>query len=307
MRLADSTATVPAQNNERQTANRWAILAFIIKASRPGLWLTAAWFYLLPLGRRDVFHSPAFWLGLIYVTLPLGLIIYGWNDIADAEIDSFNPRKGTFLFGARGSQEQLRRLPLQIAVVQAAFALAFFYLDGSRILLWFVGLVLFTAIYNFPRYGLKSHPPFDILNQAGYLLVFVLSSWLNCTPQLRWPAMLFGALFAMHSHVFGEVMDFVPDRESGRRTTATVIGVVPSKLLICGMLLSESILIWKCFADPWISSALLFGVIWFLADALVIWRDRPYSLSQMRVFMLGWNAIALISVPWVWSTGRFVR
>ena len=137
--------------------------------------------------------------------------------------------------------------------------------------------------------------------------MFVLSSWLNRAPQLRWPTMLFGALFAMHSHVFGEVMDFVPDRESGRRTTATVIGVVPSKLLICGMLLSESILIWKCFADPWISSALAFGVIWFLADALAIWRDRPYSLGQMRVFMLGWNFIALVSMPWVWSAGRFVR
>jgi 4-hydroxybenzoate polyprenyltransferase len=96
------------------------------------------------------------------VTLPLGLIIYGWNDIADADIDSFNPRKGTFLFGARGSHEQLRRLPLQIAAVQVGFALIFFYLDGARILVWFLGLMLFTAIYNLPRYGLKSQPPLDI-------------------------------------------------------------------------------------------------------------------------------------------------
>ena len=55
-------------------------------------------------GSRHVFHSAGFWLGLLYVTFPLGLIIYGWNDIADADIDSFNPRKGTFLFGARGSE-----------------------------------------------------------------------------------------------------------------------------------------------------------------------------------------------------------
>lgn len=304
--MAESTATVPAPSTEQKT-DLPASLAFVVKASRPGLWLTAAWFYLLPLGQTHVFHSTEFWLGLIYVTFPLGLIIYGWNDIADAEIDSFNPRKGTFLFGARGSRQQLRRLPLQIASVQIVFVLIFFYLAGPRVLLWFFGLVFFTAIYNFPGYGFKSHPPFDILNQAGYLLVFVLSSWLNHTPQLRWPAMLFGALFAMHSHVFGEIMDFVPDRESGRRTTATVIGVVPSKLLICVMLLWESILIWKCFADLWVSVALAFGVFWFLADALVIWRDRPYSLSQMQVFMLGWNAIALASMPWVWSTGSFVR
>jgi len=298
--------TTPVQT-EPSAASRTSTVAFIIKASRPGLWLTAVWFYLLPLGQRNVFHSVAFWLGLFYVTFPLGLIIYGWNDIADADIDSFNPRKGTFLFGARGSHEQLRRLPVQIALVQAAFAAIFIYLDGARILLWFLGLVLFTAIYNFPRYGLKSHPPFDILNQAGYLLVFVLSSWLNHAPQMRWPAMLFGALFAMHSHVFGEIMDIDPDRASGRRTTGTVIGIIPSKALICALLLLEAGLVWKCFRDFWISGALLFGVLWFLFDALVLWRDRPYSLVQMRLFMMGWNAIALASILWVWRTATLVH
>jgi 4-hydroxybenzoate polyprenyltransferase len=297
--------TAPAQGGP--TAARGFSLAFVLKASRPGLWLTAVWFYLLPLGQRQVFNSAGFWLGLTYVTFPLGLIIYGWNDIADAEIDSFNPRKGTFLFGARGSHEQLRRLPLYIALVQIVFFAGFLYFDGARILLWFLGLVLFTALYNLPRYGLKSHPPFDILNQAGYLLVFVLSSWLNRAPQLRWPAMLFGALFAMHSHVFGEIMDIEPDRASGRRTTATVIGVVPSKFLICAMLITESALVWKCFGDFWIPGALLLGVLWFLSDALVLWRNRPYSLAQMRVFMLGWNAIALASIPWVWTTASLAR
>ena len=299
-------ATAPVQT-KLISSRRFSSLSFIIKASRPGLWLTAVWFYLLPLGQRHVFHSAAFWLGLLYVTFPLGLIIYGWNDIADADIDSFNPRKGTFLFGARGSHEQLRRLPMQIALVQAVFASIFVYLDGARILLWLLGLVLFTAIYNLPRYGLKSHPPFDILNQAGYLLVFVLSSWLNHTPQLRWPAMLFGALFAMHSHVFGEIMDIDPDRASGRRTTGTVIGVIPSRMLICALLLLEAGLVWRSCGDFWISGALLFGVLWFLFDALVLWRDRPYRLIQMRVFMLGWNAIALASIPWVWRTATLAR
>lgn len=297
--------TAPAK--PEPAAHRFSSLNFAIKASRPGLWATAAWFYLLPLGRRHLFNSLAFWLGLIYVTLPLGLIIYGWNDIADADIDRFNPRKGTFLFGALGSHEQLSKLPLQIAIVQAAFAAIFFYFIGPKSLLWFAALSVFTAIYNLPRYGLKSLPPFDILNQAGYLLVFVLSSWLNHSPQLRWPAMSFGALFAMHSHIFGEVMDFVPDRLSGRRTTATVIGLVPAKLLTSGMLILEALLIYEYYANIWISGALGLGALWFLLDALLIWREQPYSLKTMRVFMLGWNAIALSSVGWVWSTAPFSR
>jgi 4-hydroxybenzoate polyprenyltransferase len=277
-------------------------IAFPIQASRPGLWATAAWFYLLPLGRRHVFGEAGFWFGLVYVTLPLGLIIYGWNDIADAEIDRFNPRKGTFLFGARGSSGELARLPRQILVVQMVFAVIFYFLDGPRIFLWFAALAVFTAVYNLPRYGFKGRPPLDILNQAGYLLVFVLSSRLNHVPQLRWPAMLFGALFAMHSHVFGEIMDIGPDRASGRRTTATLIGAVPSKLLICGMLALEALLVSTYFHEVWISGALAFGVVWFLLDALVVWRSRPYSLAQMRMFMLGWNVIALGSMGWVWSS-----
>ncbi|HKW17768.1 MAG TPA: UbiA family prenyltransferase [Terriglobales bacterium] len=296
------TATRPEAAVVKRTS-----LSFVIKASRPGLWATAVWFYLLPLGGRHVFNSAQFWLGLIYVTLPLGLIIYGWNDIADADIDQFNPRKGTFLFGAKGSHEQLARLPLQIAVVQLIFATAFIVLIGAKVLLWFAALVMFTAVYNLPRHGLKSHPPFDVLNQAGYLLVFVLSSWLNHVPQLRWPAMLFGALFAMHSHVFGEVMDFNPDKVSGRRTTATVIGMVGSKFLISGSLLLETVLVYKYYADAWIAGSLAFGALWFLLDALVVWRDRPYSLFEMRGFMLGWNSIAVGSIWWVWSVAAFTR
>ena len=300
--MASTSATAKVE-----IAGRLSTFAFVVKASRPGLWATAVWFYLLPLGHRHVFHSPGFWLGLIYVTLPLGLIIYGWNDVADADIDRFNPRKGTFLFGARGSHDQLARLPLQIALVQTVFAGIFLYLIGAKILLWFAALAAFTAIYNLPRYGLKSQPPFDILNQAGYLLVFVLSSWLNYVPQLRWPAMLFGALFAMHSHVFGEIMDIEPDRLSGRRTTATVIGMLPSKFLISSMLIVEALVVHQYFGDVWISGALAFGALWFSLDALVLWRRRPYSLAQMRIFMLGWNAIALGSMGWVWSTASLAR
>ncbi len=297
--------TAPAK--PEPAVHRFSSLNFAIKASRPGLWSTSVWFYLLPLGGRHVFTSSSFWLGLVYVTLPLGLIIYGWNDIADAEIDRFNPRKGTFLFGALGSHEQLSKLPLQIALVQTIFAGIFFYLIGPKSLLWFAALAIFTAIYNLPRYGLKSHPPFDVLNQAGYLLVFVLSSWLNHAPQLRWPAMLFGALFAMHSHIFGEIMDFAPDRLSGRRTTATAIGVVPAKLLTSVMLVCEVLLVYRYYGNIWISGALAFAALFFLLDGFVIWRKQPYSLKTMRLFMFGWNAIALSSMAWVWSTAPFAN
>jgi 4-hydroxybenzoate polyprenyltransferase len=96
-------------------------LKFVLQASRPGLWLTSVWFYMLPLGGRHVFNSWPFWLGMVYVTFPMGLLLYEWNDYVDFEVDRVNPRKGSFLFGARGSMEQLRQLPWSIALIQGLF------------------------------------------------------------------------------------------------------------------------------------------------------------------------------------------
>ena len=281
--------------------------AFLLQASRPGLWLTAIAFYMLPLGQREVFHSVAFWLGALYVSFPMGLLLYGWNDIVDYDADRLNPRKGTFLFGARGTLEQLRGLPLRIALVQAPFVIACSLLGGAKLLVCFAGMIAAAALYNWPRFGFKARPPLEILNQAGYLFVFLLSSWLNGVPLLPWPTMLFGALFAMHSHVFGEVMDLEPDRTAGRRTTATVIGRVPAKLLMAVLMLVEAGLVLRFLGARTLAAFLLLSAAWFTLDATVIWRSRPYSNREMRVFMLAWNAVALISMPWIWSQGSLLR
>ena len=87
----------------------WSELVFLTQVARPGLWTTTALFYLIPLGHSTFFRSWIFWVGLSYVLVPLGLVLYGVNDIVDADADVFNPRKGTFLFGSLGAKEQLGR------------------------------------------------------------------------------------------------------------------------------------------------------------------------------------------------------
>jgi 4-hydroxybenzoate polyprenyltransferase len=275
-------------------------LVFLLQVSRPGLWSTTALFYLMPLRHADFLHSWTLWLGLFYVLFPLGFLLYGVNDIADAEADRLNPRKGTFLFGSLGRAEQLAALRWKIAAVQIPFLIVFLFLVGPRILFWFAALLLAVGIYNAPRFGWKSHPPFDVLIQASYLLVFVLSSWLNGAAQLPWQTFVFGAMFAMHSHIFGEVMDIEPDRLSGRRTTAVMIGAVRSKLLIAGFLCVETALVYVFFGDLVITGFLSFGTAWFVLDALVVWKNRPYSPTEMRLFMWGWNAAAFLGMYWNW-------
>lgn len=295
--MTETIAAVSAPQTKQTLVSE---TVFLVQVSRPGLWTTTALFYLMPLGHAELFHSRAFWIGLFYVLFPLGFLLYGVNDIVDAEADRYNPRKGTFLFGSRGASQQLARLRWQIAVVQIPFLLLFFFLVGPRILWWSATLLLAVALYNLPRFGWKARPPFDVLIQASYLLVFVLSSWLNHAAQLPWPTLLFGALFAMHSHIFGEVMDIAPDRLSGRRTTATLIGAVSSKFLIATLLSVESLLVYGFFRDALIAGFLGAGAVWFVLDAKVFWKNHAYTPTQMRLFMWAWNAAAVLGMYWNW-------
>jgi len=296
--MATSTATTEISKTPTQRASDFS---FLLQVSRPGLWTTTAMFYLMPLGHADFLHSWKLWLGLFYVVFPLGLLLYGVNDIVDAEADLLNPRKGTFLFGSCGAAEQLKLLRWLIAAAQIPFLALFTFLLGPRILSWFALMLVAVAIYNAPRIGWKSHPPFDVLIQASYLLIFVLSSWLNHARQLPWQTFLFGALFAMHSHVFGEVMDIEPDRLSGRKTSATVIGRVPAKFLIAGFLGVEALLVQMYFHDFVITGFLALGALWFVLDATLLWRARAYRPKEMRLFLLGWNIAALLGIFLNWT------
>jgi lycopene elongase/hydratase (flavuxanthin-forming) len=299
--MMEATATISG------ATERISSPAFLLQVSRPGLWTTTALFYLMPLGHTNFLNSAVFWFGLFFVLFPLGLLLYGVNDIVDAEADQINPRKGTFLFGSRGAAEQLAALQWEIGLAVVPFFVLFYFLVGPRILWWSALLLLAVGIYNAPRIGWKGRPPFDVLIQASYLLIFVLSSWLNHARQLPWQTFLFGALFAMHSHIFGEVMDIEPDSLSGRRTTATFIGRQPAKILIAGFLCVESALVFAFFGDFLVAGFLALGLLWFFLDAALLWKNSAYSPVTMRLFMWAWNATAVLGMIWNWSKGTFTH
>jgi 4-hydroxybenzoate polyprenyltransferase len=102
-------------------------------------------------------------------------------------------------------------------------------------------------------------------------------------------------------------MDIEPDRLSGRRTTATVIGRVRAKFLIAAFLLVETALVKFYFRDWIITGFLAFGALWFLIDAILLWRDRAYSPKEMRLFLWGWNAAALLGMFWNWTHGTLTH
>lgn len=272
------------------------------------------WFYLLPLGGHRLLDTPAFWLGAVYVTFPLGLLLYGWNDWADYETDRRNPRKGNLLFGARLSREQLRRLPWIIACVQVPFLLAITWLIGPKFLLWIAAALAVNACYNLPAINFKGRPFWDAVSQSGYLLVFVLASWVNDVPQLTWPIFLFGLLFAMHSHLLGEIPDIAPDAAAGRRTTAVALGPARTKALVAGLLLTESLLL-ATFAGEspvgqrglarWLVAGFLAAAgVGFALDS-ILRGGRLLGHRQLAWILIAWNLVAIASMYFVWKTSLF--
>ena len=274
----------------------------LVKVSRPGFWPTHVWFYLLPFAQLDMFGSWAFWLGAVYVCFPMGLLTFGWNDIGDFATDSINPRKDSFLFGASPDSQMRTVLPWYIIAIQIPFLIAFISIAGWKMAGWFVAFIAANGCYN--TLGFKKMPWLDLLNQTGYLLVFVLASWLCSVDQLNAPAMVFSALFAMHSHLFGQIMDIDEDRSGGRRTTAVMIGVRNSKLLLVALLVVEAAIAFTFFRGTMVSWFMLAAACFFLVDALV--GPKRYPLFFVTAFFIAWNLIAIATMHIIWRYGLFV-
>lgn len=276
---------------------------FWLKTSRPGLYFQWLWLYLLPVAGRDVFGSATFWWGLLFTTLPLSLLVYGWNDLADADLDLHNPRKDSFLFGARGAPWERRTLPWAILAINLPFFAWLVYCSGTEMLLVLAGILVVNAAYNHPRWGLRGRPPFELLNELGVLLLVHLSVLLNGVPQLPWQTYLYLYIFTVHAHLVGEVMDLEPDRLGGRRTTALVLGRRRTKALIVALVAAECALLVFVFGDLVLAAILGLGLVWLLADILVIFKDREYTVAEMRLFGVAMNFAGYATILWALHAG----
>ena len=259
------------------------------------------------MGGRNVFSQGPFWIGLLYFAFPFGLLLYGWNDTVDRETDRRNPRKGNLLFGARGTDVQLRRLPVAIVISQIPFIAAFVYLIGGKAILWYAALLLANYTYNAPPLAFKGRPPLDMLNQVGYLLVFPMASWLTGVPQLPWRTFVFGAMFAMCCHLFGQILDLQADAAAGRRTTATALGPLPAKYLLTALFAAVSVFTGISFGNLYLSGFFAAAALGFLVDALFLFRQEPYPHALVILSAYGLNLAAFGSMYPVWQSACLTR
>ena len=279
-----------------------------LKISRPGLWFPTIWIYLVPFTIESQFWTNlTFWIGLFFVTFPLNYLVYGLNDYNDTEADALNDRKGNFLFGAKFSEEKLRKLPLKIAIVIAPFVLYFTYLSGLYMFLLLLFMVAVNIAYNFQPFRLKERPPFEIFIQVGYVATAFFSILLNDLDAIPWQTILYLCLFAFQAHIAGEIMDIEPDLLAKKKTTATILGRKKTKLLMLGLLWVEVYILSYWFQDYALAGFLGVFSIWLILDLWIFFKDKPYSQFQMKVFGVAMNVSAILSMIWVLYSGKLMH
>lgn len=230
-------------------------------------------------------------------------MVYAWNDMVDHDIDQDNQRKDSFWFGAKGSKEELKELWKPMLVSQLIFFPYFYYEMGINAVYIFLAFFVINTLYNLPKVGLRSVPPLELLCQIGYLLIAPLCIFLNETIQLPWQTYVYLFLFAIQSQLIGEVMDIEPDRKSGRKTTATVLGMKWTKLLIIFVVTAEVGLLFWVYQELIFGAMLGMGLLWLIVDLAFIFKTEVYTLKQMKLFALLSNLVAVVSMAYVWWSG----
>ncbi|WP_452227414.1 UbiA family prenyltransferase [Lacinutrix cladophorae] len=279
-----------------------------LKISRPGLWFPTIWIYLVPFSLESGFlYDTNFWIGLLFVTFPLNYLVYGLNDYNDYLSDEINERKGNFLFGARSTKMQLSTIVKKVVLIVTPFIIYFTLVSGFKMLLLLLFMIVINIVYNFKPFRIKERPPFEICIQMGYVFTAFFSVQLNDLQDLPWQTVLYLTLFAFQAHIAGEIMDIEPDLKAGKKTTATVIGRKSTKLIMLFLLFLETFILSYWFQDYVLAGFLAVFSLWLILDTFLFFKEKPYSLSQMKLFGLAMNVFAILSMIWVLYSGKIMQ
>lgn len=278
----------PESGVQRVEGVAWALpLRRLLTVSRPALWINTVGVLVTGLWLTGELYTPApaFWLLLVYLTLPYNLLIYGLNDLSDRTEDALSPRKGGWQ-GARIGAAETGPLLLWTALLNVPFLLALaFVLPPAALGVLLLSAALFAG-YSLPPLRFKARPLFDGLSNVAYALPLALPALLLARP-LPWLALLALCAYSVGKHAFDAAQDSESDRVAGLGTTAVRLGVRGTALYALGWFVLASALLWPLSR---LSAAALLLVCGGMAVSL--WRS-PTAWQAARLYPLS------IVTPWI--------
>jgi lycopene elongase/hydratase (dihydrobisanhydrobacterioruberin-forming) len=210
---------------------------FWIKSSRPRFWMYTAGPVLLSLtwlirvGLLEITQLPwSVGVVLCYYLFPGNLFLYGVNDLADQDTDSFNDKKDSYESRVTQKNKWLMVYGVGWSALWGVVLLALLTPKASLAHLFFL---LLCAAYSLPPLRFKVIPFLDSYSNVLYAVPALVGLW-QCAPEVTpsWQIVVGAWCWTAAMHAFSAIPDQTADSKANLRTIATTLGT-SGTLLFC--------------------------------------------------------------------------
>lgn len=270
----------------------------LVLIARPSGWLPIASVFAGGVLTSHQHRGPAVILGLLFTTVPLGLIAYGVNDISDKEADARNYRKGK-MTGALLTPDDEKLIKWAAPLLAVAY-LVFNLLSNRPIPAVCIFIIcLLSLAYSLEPLRFKTKLALDIAaNGLGMVTLFVYgftaagTAASKALPPLHTMGIIFFTAAAFHS-LFA-LADYEIDAAHKVTTTVVRLGKSTSIILTSGFFLIDVLLSIKSSGYLTLYFVLCLSATGFLylkRSSIVVYRTLgglalliPIVLAKMFVF-----------------------
>ncbi|MHB8753056.1 MAG: prenyltransferase [Aggregatilineales bacterium] len=247
----------------------------LIHISRPRFWLYLGGPFLLGYSAglpspRDL-RTLTFWLPFLYFLLPANLLLYGINDLFDADTDALSRKKENYEHRLIASQ---RRSLITALIGVSVLSIVFFVALPATARLTFALFLLLCVIYSAPPVRLKARAFLDSYSNALYILPGVIGYQWTAGQWPPTPIILAAICWAAGMHAYSAIPDIEPDRSAGIRTIAVALGESWALLFVAGNWAIGAALTFATLGWPG-AVALIYPLI-----PLALWANRRWSVAH---------------------------
>ncbi len=246
------------------------MLRDLLRVSRPRFWIYLLGPFMVALAATSLRPPVEVWLLGLYLTLPANLLIYGVNDLYDAETDRLNPKKQTYEHLLRSSERQ--GLTRAILLLNLPFIALVPFLPHAWP--WLMIFVITGVGYSMPPLRAKGRP---IVDSAFNLLYVAPAFAAYATLSGRQPpitVVVAALLWCMAMHAYSAVPDIAADQAAGVPTIATMLGANRT-LVFCGAAYATAAILAYSSVGTF---ALLGGVVYVVMITLSLLVRSPARL-----------------------------
>ena len=243
-------------------------LPYLLTLSRPRFWLYLAGPVVVGIAFGATTVAALFTvetvLLAVYFLVPANVLLYGVNDVFDADIDAVNPKKED-----REARWTGDRLVLAFVIASGLLGVGLFAITPTGAWPWLVGFFLLAVGYSAPPARFKTTPFLDSLSNGLYVFPGIAAYVTVSGGQPPVAAVAGAWLWTMGMHTFSAIPDIEPDRAAGIQTTATVFGEART-YAYCG--------------GVWLLSAIGFGLVDLrLGGLLLVYPAMVLFVSRSAV------------------------